>query len=86
MPISGYSVDTTNVDNFAVITLHDYANTTTKKVINSKIGFIQTTTSLAVASTDCFYNNDASAITSLGFQVANGNTWSAGSVEIYGVK
>jgi hypothetical protein len=82
---TGYGIKNTQNDNFSVIYIADYANTTTKKVINSMTGFIQSTGAKAITNITCYYAASPAAITSLGFVPVNG-TWSAGSVEIYGVK
>lgn len=83
--MNGYGLATSQNDNFSVLYIPDYANATTKKVANGFSGFVNTSPAKAVCNTTCYYAGTVAAVTSLGF-IASGGTWSAGSVEIYGVK
>jgi hypothetical protein len=85
MDCTGYGMAASQNDNFCVIYIPNYANTVTKKVTHAMTGFVQATSAKAVCNTTCYYAGPTAAITSLGF-TANGGTWSAGTVEIYGVK
>jgi hypothetical protein len=82
--INGYTSGTTSVDNFSFLVLPDYANATTVKVLTS---FSATTTNAggkSVCITQGGFFGSIAAITSITF-VATAGTFSAGSVEIYGV-
>jgi len=74
-----------NVDNFLVITINDYANTTSKKAFQWQICALNDATN----HTNAFgignsVNVADSAITSISLNTSDGS-WSAGSILIYGV-
>lgn len=81
--ISGYQLINTQQDNFAVVTIADYANATTQKTINI-LGSGETNAgATCVTNTTCAYQGTVAAISQINIKTLNG-TWSAGSVEIYG--
>jgi len=82
--ISGYQALAAGSDTFCVATINDYANTTTKKLINLTAVFTASSgSSKAVNMTACGYHGTVAAITSVSFCVS-GSTWSSGTVELYG--
>lgn len=81
--ISGYQVINTQQDSFASITIPDYANATTKKVINVLCNSTTNSSAKAITNTTCAYHGAVAAISSISIKT-NAGTWSAGSVEIYG--
>ena len=84
---TGYALAASQNDNFSVIYLPDYANATTRKVINVMTGFVQNAGSAkSVMNNTCYWSGTVAAISTLGFVASGGGTWQAGSVEIYGVK
>jgi hypothetical protein len=84
---TGYALKDSQNDNFSVIYLPDYANATTRKVINVMSGFVQNSGSAkSVMNNTCYWSGTIAAISTLGFVAYGGGTWQAGSVEIYGVK
>ena len=73
-----------NNDNFAMISIPDYANGVTRKVITTNAAYLDLTASLkSIAATTTHYVS-TTAITSLEFRTTVG-TWSGGSVLVYGV-
>ena len=80
---AGWAGTTSQTDNFAYITIPDYANATTKKAVNAYCAQTNNLSALAVSNTTLAYHGTVAAVTALNFKVASG-TWSAGSVEIYG--
>lgn len=73
-----------NNDNFAMISIPDYANGVTRKIITTSASYLDLTASLkSVAATTTHYVS-TTAISSLEFRTTVG-TWSGGSVLIYGV-
>jgi hypothetical protein len=84
---TGYALAASQNDNFSVIYMSDYANATTRKVINVMTGFIQNSGSAkSVMNNTSYWSGTIAAISTLGFVAGGGGTWQAGSVEIYGVK
>ena len=81
--ISGYQVANTQKNNLAVITIADYANATTNKVINILCN-AESPTAKTTTNTTCSYSGTVAAISEINVKTTVG-TWSAGSVEIYGV-
>jgi hypothetical protein len=82
--INGYTNGTTSADNFSYIVLPDYANTTTNKVFTSFSTIIANSGVKTAAMVQGGYYGTIAAITSITFVTTVG-TFSAGSVEIYGV-
>jgi len=83
---TGYAAKSADNDNFTYIYIPNYANTVSKKVVNSISGFIQATGSAkAVCNNNTYYAGTTAAVTSLGFKTTVG-TWSGGTVYVYGVK
>lgn len=75
-----------NNDNFAVIYIPNYANTTTKKIIKIDSLYVRNTSSQRAATNSVTnYLGTTAAITSIAFKTTVG-TWSGGSIEVYGVK
>jgi hypothetical protein len=72
-----------NNDNFSVIYLPDYANTTTRKVFTCTSGYVNATGKTLVNSST-YYSGTVAALSSMRFLVTVGS-WSGGSVLIYGV-
>lgn len=81
---AGYQIQTSQNDNFAKIEITDYTNATTKKVIDMISTQITNAGATAVTNSVCGYRGTTAAITSIGIKAIAG-TWTAGSVEIYGV-
>jgi hypothetical protein len=81
--ISGYQVINTQQDSFAAITIPDYANATTKKVINVLCNSTTNSSAKAITNTVTAYHGTVAAISSISIKTLTGS-WSAGSVEIYG--
>jgi len=81
---TGYSVSPYDNGNIAYAIIPNYADATTRKVINLFSGFIQNTNANAVCNNTCYYSASEAAITSLDFRTTNG-TWSSGKVYVYGV-
>jgi len=81
--ISGYQVVNSQNDSFAVITIPDYANAATKKVINILCNSTTNSGAKAITNTVCAYHGTVAAISGISVKTTVG-TWSAGSVEIYG--
>lgn len=82
--VVGYQMINTQQDNFAVVTIADYANATTQKTINILSSGTTSASASCVTNTTCAYRGTVAAITEINVKTLNG-TWSAGSVEIYGV-
>jgi len=83
--VAGYQTGTSQADNFTQVTIYDYDQATTKKAVVASGGVINgasTKTSFLNTGT---YQGTIAAVTNVTF-VTNGGTFSAGSVEIYGVK
>jgi hypothetical protein len=81
--VSGYTIINTQQDNFASITIPDYANATTKKAILCLCNSITNSSAKATTINSIAYHGTVAAITSITIKATVG-TWSAGSVEIYG--
>jgi hypothetical protein len=74
-----------NVDNFLVITINDYANTTSKKAVQWQICALNDATNHVNAfGVGNSVNVGDSAITSISLNTSDGS-WSAGSILVYGV-
>jgi hypothetical protein len=82
--IAGYQTGTAQVDNFSQITIYDYDQATTNKTILASGVIKDSTTKSNFLTQGCYYGTIA-AVTGVTI-VANAGTFSAGSVEIYGVK
>jgi hypothetical protein len=82
--ISGYQLINSQQNTFAVATIADYANATTQKTINILSSGTTNASAKCVTNTTCAYQGTVAAITEINIKTVNG-TWSAGSVEIYGV-
>jgi len=81
-----YPVDDVSIDNFALINIYDYTNTTTFKMGNIlSVGNNQTTVTNINVKTSLGIYNQLSAITSLEFRAVIGS-FTAGTVLLYGVK
>jgi hypothetical protein len=81
-----YPVDDVSVDNFALIDIYDYTNTTTFKMGSIlSVGNNQTTVTNINVKTSLGIYNQLSAITSLEFRAVIGS-FTAGTVLLYGVK
>jgi hypothetical protein len=85
LEISVISSQSANNDNFTVIRIPDYANATTRKVIQSNSSSINSTGTKVASMTICHYGGTVAAISSISCKTTVG-TWSGGSIEIYGVK
>jgi hypothetical protein len=81
--VSGYQMINTQQDSFAAITIPDYANTTTKKVISIFCASTSTSGTQGSTNTNCVYKGTITAISEINIKTSAG-TWSAGTVEIYG--
>jgi hypothetical protein len=81
--VSGYQIINTQQDNFASITIPDYANATTKKAILCLCNSITNSSAKATTINSTAYHGTIAAINSISIKAVIG-TWSAGSVEIYG--
>ena len=81
--ISGYQVINTQQEAFAEITIPDYTNATTKKMINVLCNSTTNSSAKATTLNACAYHGTVAAITSISIKTLTGS-WSAGSVEIYG--
>ena len=73
-----------NNDNFAMISIPDYANAVTRKIISTSACYLDLTASLKSVATTTTHYVSTTAISSLEFRTTVG-TWSGGSVLIYGV-
>jgi hypothetical protein len=82
--IAGYQTGTAQADNFSQITIYDYDQATTNKTILAT-GVIKYSTTKSNFITQGSYYGTVAAVTGITI-VANAGTFSAGSVEIYGVK
>jgi hypothetical protein len=72
-------------NNFTVIRIPDYANATTRKIIQSNSSSVTTASVKMASQTICHYGGTIAAISSISCKTTVG-TWSGGSIEIYGVK
>lgn len=81
--VSGYQLINTQQDNFASITIPDYANATTKKAILCLCSAISNVSAKTTTINSTAYHGTVAAITSISIKAVIG-TFSAGSVEIYG--
>ena len=82
--VSGYTIDNSQTDNFAVITIPNYANTATKKVISVLCNSTTNSGSKASTNVTCAYHGAVAVIDQLNIKTLTGS-FSAGTVEIYGV-
>lgn len=78
-----YNVQT---NNFAVVTIDDYANTTSRKIVSWQIGGTNESGTIvnAFGIGTNYGDIGESAISSLSFNTSDGS-WSAGSIRVYGV-
>lgn len=83
--LGGYDIRSANDDNFAQMTIYDYANTTTKKVVQGNSMVTRPSGAKGVTITNGGYFGSTSAITRIDIKATAG-TFSGGSVLIYGVK
>lgn len=73
-------------DNFAYMVFYDYANTTTKKVMEWGFIYTQNDGSIPLQSGGAAYKNATpAAITDISMIVQGGSNWAGGSYELYGV-
>ena len=80
-----YPVDDVSIDNFALINIYDYTNTTTFKMGNIlSVGNNETTVTNINVKTSLGIYNQLSAITSLEFRAVIGS-FTAGTILLYGV-
>jgi len=70
--------------NFAVLVIDDYADSTHFKVYQEQVTFIRTDTSARVSGLGNVTWLNTSAITSIGFRLGSG-TWTSGTILVYGV-
>jgi hypothetical protein len=83
--VAGYQTGTSQQDNFAQVTIYDYDQAATKKTVLASGGVINgASTKTTFLNTGNYYGTVA-AVTGVTF-VTNAGTFSAGTVEIYGVK
>lgn len=78
-------LDDTNGDNFLIVEIDDYANTTTKKVVNWKmVGKSDTGDFVVLMGIGWSVSLGTSAVSSASFNT-NSGTWTAGTIYTYGV-
>lgn len=82
--LGGYDIAPAQNDNFAEMIIFDYANTTTKKKVLGSSMVIRPSSAKGVAITNGGFFGSTSAITRVDIKTTGG-TFSAGTVEIYGV-
>jgi hypothetical protein len=70
--------------NFAVLVIPDYADTTHYKMYQEQVTFIRTDTSARVSGLGNVTWLNTAAITSIGFRLGSG-TWTSGTILVYGV-
>jgi hypothetical protein len=79
------SLKSSDTNFFMQILLPNYADTTTRKLVNVFAAFENAGSSQTLNTNDGYWNN-TSAITSIGLTAPGGGTWTQGTVKIWGIK
>jgi hypothetical protein len=85
VPFAGSTLQGAANDNFAVFTIYDYANTTTRKNVFLTASTTNLNGDKTATMVSSHYSGAIAAITDVTFLPTSG-TWSGGTIEIYGVK
>ena len=83
--LGGYDIASAQNDNFAQMTIYDYANTNSRKVVQGNSMVIRPSAAKGVTITNGGYYGATNAIDRIDIKTSTG-TFSAGTVLIYGVK
>ena len=81
---NGWNIQNNTADNFIVINIPNYANTTTSRAINTQFAGTSDQNVLSTAFGITAFKPTGTAINS--FTVASLNTLTAGSIEVWGIK
>jgi hypothetical protein len=83
--LGGYDIASAQNDNFAQMTIYDYANTNSRKVVQGNAMVIRPSSAKGATITNGGYYGTVTGISRIDIKASAG-TFSAGTVLIYGVK